>query len=298
MTSIQCAICGNKEKLKLRYKAQLNKRKISSQTFSARRTPDRTHYRFMECLNCGLIFSNPIFSNKEITKLYKDSIFDYGIESEFLRKTYANHLHKAINNRNIKKISLLDIGCGNGFFLDEVKEMGVNSIAGVEPGRDTVDRASNKVKKYIKIDVFKKNLFENNSFDIICCFHTLDHIVDVNNFINSVYKLLKPGGRVYFVVHDTDGLSVKLFGEKSPIFDIEHIYLFNKKTLIKLFTKHKFYNEDTFSIKNKYPISYWIRMSPMPKMLKSLILGTFSFFKLSNIPLSLSAGNIGIVAEK
>jgi len=38
-------------------------------------------------------------------------------------------------------------------------------------------------------------------------------------------------GRKHFIVHDTKGLSVKIFGEKSPIFDIEHIFLFNKLIL-------------------------------------------------------------------
>src|SRR5258708_1364252 len=108
-------------------------------------------------------------------------------------------------------------------------------------------------------------------FDIICCFHTLDHIVNPNLFLANTYVLLKKGGKIVFIVHDTDGLSVRLFGEKSPIFDIEHIYLFNKNSLGRLFKKNHFIVDEIFSVKNTYPLTYWLRMSPIPKLVKHIL---------------------------
>jgi len=176
--------------------------------------------------------------------------------------------------------------------------MGVGSVYGIEPGKASVQKAPKWIQKKIKVDVLKKRMFSDESFDIICCFHTLDHIVDPNEFLTNVYRLLKKGGTALFIVHDTNGLSVKLFGEKSPIFDIEHIYLFNKQTLFSLFTKNNFIVKETFSVKNTYPLSYWMRLVPLPGGFKELIIKGLKKIKFARIPISLKAGNIGIVAKK
>lgn len=298
MLTTQCAICAKRQKFVLQYKSTLKKNKINSSTFSARRTPDRVHYRFVKCMNCGLIFSNPILPSDEIIKYYEHSDFDYAIESGYLKKTYGSYLTKAIGSRQREKINLLDIGCGNGFFLEEAKKQGISKVVGVEPGRQTVDKAPKWLKKFIIQDIFKTGQFRKNTFDIICCFHTLDHIIDPNKFLKGVYSVLKEGGRAYFIVHDTDGLSVKIFGEKSPIFDIEHIYLFNDDSLKAIFKKNKFKIIETFQVKNYYPISYWIRMSPLPRVVKLAILKLIDRLPILNFNLALKAGNIGIIAEK
>ncbi len=298
MLSIQCALCGKRQKLKELYKESLNLQKINSSTFSARRTPDRIHYRFVKCLTCGLIFSNPILPAGKIFKLYKKSTFDYSLESAYLKKTYGYYLQRALGSIKKEKTKLLDIGCGNGFFLEEAKDMGVGSVYGIEPGKASVKKAPKWLQKNIKVEIFRKNIYKNNTFNIICCFHTLDHIVDPNKFLQNVYTVLKKGGRALFIVHDTSGLSVKLFGEKSPIFDIEHIYLFNRQNLSGLFIKNKFKILGTFNVKNNYPLIYWVRMVPLSKKIKEFLLIFLNKIGLSNLPISINAGNVGIVVEK
>lgn len=299
MVTLQCAICKNKEKLKELYSATFDAKKINAKTFSARRTPDRMHYRFVKCFRCGLIFSNPILKPSQIFSLYKDSEFHYSVESTYLAETYGNYLKKVLESfPRSKKIKLLDIGCGNGFFLEKAKSLGVNEVWGVEPGKETVKKAPKWLRKNIVVDILKPGIFKNNSFDIITCFHTLDHIIEPDNFIKEVYELLKENGKILFIVHDTNGLSVKLFGEKSPIFDIEHIYLFNSKTLSKIFKINRFKNTNVFEVKNKYPLIYWSRMIPLPKNIKKELLKFLSFIKLENFPISIKAGNIGIISEK
>lgn len=298
MITTQCAICGKDEKLKTLYKSTLKRKKITASTFSARRTPDRMHYRFVVCLRCGLQFSNPILPLKEIVKFYQDSTFEYTPESGYLKKTYGKYLRKLLSGKKAKQLSLLDIGCGNGFFLEEARAMGVGHVYGIEPGKESVEKADSRIRKQITMNVFKKGQFKDSTFDIISCFHTLDHIVDINIFLDNVYKALKKGGKVYFIVHDTNGLSVRLFGEKSPIFDIEHIYLFNSSTLKKIFEKHRFRVLQTFSIENSYPMRYWLRMAPLPRLMKSALQIILTKTHIIDHPISIKAGNIGIVAEK
>jgi SAM-dependent methyltransferase len=298
MLTLQCALCGKSQKQKELYPATFSDSKITSNTFSARRTPDRMHFRFVTCRKCGLIFSNPILPSEEIEKLYKSSKFSYATESAYLKKTYGHYLRRVLGNNTSADLKLLDVGCGNGFFLEEAKRMGVRYVYGVEPGRESVKKAPKLLQKNIKIALFTDTTFPADSFDLICCFHTLDHIIDPNAFLQAVYKTLKKGGSAYFIVHDTAGLSVKLFGEKSPIFDIEHMYLFNKDTLSGLFTKNKFTVLETFPVKNRYPLSYWLRMAPIPVVIKTVFQQVVEKTGLGKTPLALKAGNIGIIARK
>ncbi len=302
MVITQCAVCGKKQNLVELYPQTINFNKVNEETFSARRTPDRMHYRFVKCVNCGLIFSNPILKTGEINKFYKKSFFAYTNESDYLRKTYKYYFEQSLKKlsvKNTKKLNVLEIGCGNGFFLDEIKNtLGIKSVFGVEPGKPSVDKAPENIRKQIKVSILKPNLFKDSSFDVICCFHTLDHIANPNNFLKICHKLLKRNGVAILIVHNTDGLSVKLFGERSAIFDIEHIYLFNPKSLSSIFEKNNFSVKNIFNVKNKYPLIYWLRMVPLPKLVKLTVLKFLGITGFGKIPLSVSPGNIGIVAQK
>lgn len=298
MIPISCAICDKNQKLIELYQQTIIFEKVNTETFSARRTPDRMHYRLVKCVNCGLIFSNPILEAEKINRFYEKSFFTYEDESKYLKKTYRFYLEQALEGKDIQKLKLLEIGCGDGFFLEEIRDLGIKSVYGVEPSRPAVERAPKSFKKNIKINVLKKNLFKENFFDVICCFHTLDHVTNPNIFLKICFQLLKKGGVVLFIVHNTDGLSVKLFGENSAIFDIEHIYLFNPKSLSTIFQKNRFKVINLFNVKNKYPLNYWFRMVPMPKTLKYILLKTLEVTKIGGMPLSIKPGNIGILAKK
>ncbi len=298
MKYIKCAICKNNEKTEVLYDQSFSLKKINAKTFSARRTPDRTHYRLVKCKNCELIFSNPILNEEKIDSLYLKSGFNYDCESEYLKKTYFKYFKKYLQVQDIKNKKILEIGCGNGFFLEELKKNGIKNVYGIEPGQESVKKANAKIKNNIKVDILRKTLFPKSSFDIILCFHTLDHIPDPNEFLKIAYDLLKKNGKVFFIVHDTNGLSVKLLKEKSPIFDIEHIYLFNKGNLKQFFEQNKFKNSKVFDIKNTYPIRYWLKLFPLNNFFKNKSIKILELLKLDLIAIRLNAGNIGIVAEK
>lgn len=298
MKNIKCAVCKEKEKTIVLYDQNFSLDKINEKTFSARRLPDRTHYRLVRCTRCGIIFSNPILSLDRINSLYFKSDFNYDCESGYLKKTYFKYFKKYLLTQDVKSKKILEIGCGNGFFLQELKDNGIKNVYGIEPGKSSVEKSRVSIKNNIKIDILRYGLFPKESFDIILCFHTLDHIPDPNKFLEIAYSLLKKEGKIFFIVHNTNGLSVKLLNEKSPIFDIEHIYLFNNKNLKQIFEHNKFKTSQVFDISNTYPIRYWLRLFPLNIYLKNNLIKLLEWFKLDSIKIKLNAGNIGIVANK
>src|SRR5690348_865502 len=138
MIKTHCAICKSKEDLITFYPATFDEKKVTGKRFSARLAPDRMHYRFVRCKNCGLIFSNPIFPAGKINDLYKKSYFVYKKESEYLGKTYLKYFKEGIKSSDLSKLSVLDVGCGNGFFLEELQKIGIKKVYGVEPSVDSV----------------------------------------------------------------------------------------------------------------------------------------------------------------
>jgi SAM-dependent methyltransferase len=297
MIDIICAICGKNQQVELLYPANFKESDLSSHTYSARRLPDRIHYRTLKCKNCGLIFASPILPNSKIMSLYKKSFCSYDEQVPYTIKTYLD-LFKRIYKDIPNNPKVLDIGCGNGFFLDGLRKIGVSNVYGVEPSLKMANEVPRKFRKDIKVNIFKPNLFPKNYFDVACCFHTLDHVVDPNEFIGVTWDILLPGGYALFVVHNTDSLFAKIFGEKWPIFDIEHIYIFNNNTLNSLFLKHKFKNIKTFNVNNVYPLSYYAKMSPFSMNTKNVLRNIISRFRLSNLKIPLPSGNIGIIAQK
>ena len=289
-------MCGKNQRVKVLYPQTFNTRHKNPAIYSARRFPDRVHYRIVRCENCSLVFSSPILSKNEIHKLYRESVCTYNEQIDYLIKTYLlifNTIPKLS-----KSAKILEIGCGNGFFLNALAKNGYKNLYGVEPSIKMFKEMPVILKKRIVVDEFKKNQFPNNSFDFVLCFHTLDHIINPVTFVKNTYSLLKKGGVALFVVHDAQGLSVKLFGERSAIFDIEHIYLFNKKTLPALFQKAGFKTSTVFDVKNNYPLWYWFRMSGIPKFVRKLGEKAVRLTGIGFLPVSLNGGNIGIIVRK
>lgn len=290
-----CALCSKDNDFSVLYKENFDLDSVDSKVFSARRIPDRLHFQIVKCNSCGLIRSNPIVSLQYLKKLYQESKFTYGGEVKNLQLTYGSCLKK-LNNYDVIKESLLEIGCGNGFFLEKALELGYSEVWGVEPSKDAISRASTKAKSHIVHDVFRPGIFISNQFDVICFFQVLDHISDPNQFLLECYRILKPNGLILCVVHNIGSWQYKILKERSPIIDVEHTYLFDKETLKKIFKKNKLKVFEVGSVKNTYSLGYWLRMTPLPRKIKEFL--TKKGNKFSYLPLTMGVGNVYLVARK
>lgn len=293
----ECAICGNNAPFEVLYPANFKAAQINKDIFSARRIPDRCHYRLVRCQKCGLVYSNPILEEKKIRELYKRSELTYEPEIANLKKTYGDYLKKVI--RVIpEKESLLEIGCGNGFFLQEALDQGFKKVWGVEPSVSAFEKAPKKIKQKIKNEIFHQGLFKNNFFDVVCFFQTLDHIIDPNSFLKNCFEVLKKDGVIFCIVHNSNSLLARILGEKTPIFDIEHTYLYNKETLRKIFEKNNFEIIEELDIANEYSLRYWVSLFPLGEHLRVFFARFLAIFHLQDKTIKIKAGNIGILAKK
>ena len=67
--------------------------------------------------------------------------------------------------------------------------MEIPSICGVEPRKDAVENADDDLRHLIYNGVFHEGLHEENSFDVVCMFQVLDHVVDPLNVMTNVARV-------------------------------------------------------------------------------------------------------------
>lgn len=292
-----CAICGVEGSATELYTANFSMDALTPAVFSARRLPDRIHYRMVRCNNCGLVRSDPIVPPDILSQLYSKSTFEYDEEVDNLKLCYGRYLNR-LAQYDVKKDALLEIGCGNGFFLDEAVKQGYINVRGVEPSLDAVDRANPQIRPLIVCNIMQSGLFNSEQFDVICMFQVLDHIPDPKKLLAECFRLLRPGGLVLCINHNIEAISARILGERSPIIDIEHTYLYSPKTLSRLFSGSGFNILNIGYALNVYSPHYIARLLPLPKLIKESVLKILKTGWIRNLRMTVPLGNICLVAQK
>ena len=111
------------------------------------------------------------------------------------------------------------------------------------------------------------------------------------------YNILKPGGIVICICHNERHFLAKILKEKHPIINDEHVAVFNEKALNLIFKKNKFLDIQVNNLKNYYSLSYWLKMTPLPPIIKNALNKTLMFF-LKDVILGFKAGNQYLIAKK
>ena len=123
------------------------------------------------------------------------------IRIEYILETTRDHFNiKDNSNEPLKNLSVLDIGCGGGLMSEPITRLG-GKVTGIDASEKNIKVASLHSKKNnLKIRYLNKSpeqLNEFEKFDVILNLEIVEHVEDVNLYINSCYKLLKPRGIMF-----------------------------------------------------------------------------------------------------
>ncbi|HOS88825.1 MAG TPA: methyltransferase domain-containing protein [bacterium] len=142
---------------------------------------------------------------------------------------------------------VLDAGAGDGtflnFLLDKHKE--IDEAVALELSEEAIEIGK---KKFPKME-FKQGSLENipfseNCFDTVFAIEVLEHLLDIDQCLSEIYRVLKPGG--FFCATTTDFNLLKkvviaiFFWNRFFYPNNPHIRFFTKKTLIDISKKHGF----------------------------------------------------------
>lgn len=202
--------------------------------------------RLLQCINCGHVFQQ-MTEELEISleKIYRSDHAQITTPLGFGNWGKERALYLLEKLKRIKKhkkdISILEIGCGNGYVLKALKKMGFHKLVGVEP---SIEKTTN-VEGILFIKEFVDENFElGKSFDFIFSFGVYEHIKDINGITKISEKHLKENGELFIYVPDC----MRGFDQgELGIFAHQHIQYFVASTLRYHLRKHGFDIAEDFS---------------------------------------------------
>lgn len=130
-------------------------------------------------------------------------------------------------------VHLLDVGFGDGAFLDLAKRVGWE-VSGVDPDPLTIDSAR---RRGLNVHLGNIEEFGNQYevFDAITLNHVIEHVHDPKKTLKRAYDLLKPGGCLYLETPNLDAAGHRIYGRHwRGLEPPRHLVLFTWSSLEKL----------------------------------------------------------------
>jgi 2-polyprenyl-3-methyl-5-hydroxy-6-metoxy-1,4-benzoquinol methylase len=230
---------------------------------------DKGRWKMYYCQNDELAWLWPQPSKEDINKLYSNYhthkvtqervLIPQIIKEYVLTKTYDYPMSNRVKN-NIKWLrlvpippfikemvgsqilwlkyqpggNLLDVGCGNGAYLNQMKKLGW-SIQGIEPDPDAARVGIEYFGLPIKIGELTELNLRPCSFDVIILKHVIEHVSDPVLLLQECYRLAKGNGRLIIATPNFNSLGHKIFKHNWSILEPpRHLYLFTNKSLTYL----------------------------------------------------------------
>lgn len=135
--------------------------------------------------------------------LYTSHLYDEG-ESELHKKITNEVITNYVDPLKLKKdCNILDIGCGFGYFLDEMKQRGFTNVTGItlsEANAKVARDRGHTVKEYDPSFIPQSDGYIDESTDFIFLRHTLHHSPYPVFSLVEYNRLLKQGGKMYVEV--------------------------------------------------------------------------------------------------
>ncbi len=123
------------------------------------------------------------------------------IRIEYIIETCAEHFNFKKNKPfPLKGLNILDIGCGGGLISEPMFRLGAN-VTGIDASEKNIKVASLHSKNSgLKIKyqhTSPEKMLEENKFDIILNLEIVEHVENLDLYLNSCSKLLKKDGLMF-----------------------------------------------------------------------------------------------------
>lgn len=213
-------------------------------------------FKIVQCKNCNLLFVNPQNSPQETAKIYKEQYFQnriiLGSELDkenkksiksFKLKSCKMYLEDI--SKRVKRGKILDVGCGEGYFLEAAKSDGWIPY-GVEISEFAANMARESLGADISCGLLRDVSYPDNMFDLITMLDVVEHFHNPLEEMKEIHRILKPGGMCFLLTPDVESPGARLM--RSRWFELkppEHLFYFSQNTLRQLLESAGFENNST-----------------------------------------------------
>jgi len=263
-------------------------------------------YQLTKCLDCGLLWDSapPL----DTSALYEEEYYNssllkggYGNYSQAMKLNSKTFRHRLISSQSkiASKGWLLDVGCALGDCLIHAKDLGWEHPLGLDVSEFAIKFASSR-----DLSVFCGSLinhsFQPNSFDLLLLQDVIEHIADPLSHLKAAYQLLKPGGWIYVVTPDVEGLWSKLLGSHWYHYKPkEHLTYFSKSTMKLSLHQSGFTNMQLKSAVSFMSIGYvFERMRYYQPTVFLALMRTFQSIGLGDLVIPFNIGELEAWGQK
>ena len=211
---------------------------VSGETFS-----------IWQCKDCTLRFTQDVPKAEQIGKYYQSS--DYISHSD-TSEGMVNKLYHSVRNITLKqkrklvqtatglsKGMLLDIGAGTGAFANTMKQSGW-TITALEPDETARENAQKNYGLQLQLsdDLFMQ---QPESFDAITMWHVLEHVHQLDRYLDTLHRVLKRSGVLVIAVPNYTSYDADYYKEDWAAYDVpRHLYHFSPSSMKTLLAQHGF----------------------------------------------------------
>ncbi len=191
---------------------------------------------YLRCEDCDLIFQNYPHESGFLDEYYRKYYRRIGgklygraesLDAHHIKwkELVASHFLRIANLPLSSKV--LDVGCAEGCFCWAINNSGMEAY-GIDPAEPMINYAKKVLKlKNVKCSDYHKFSYAPESFDAVHCFHVLEHILDIDSILKSMYFHLKPNGILSLSVPCVDW--AKNEDDFGLILCFDHIFIFSEK---------------------------------------------------------------------
>ena len=203
------------------------------------------------CPDCDFIWNSSFDPDLEAYGLGYEATQAYSATFNRFHQELADHVIERFDLRNRK---VLEIGCGQGEFVNLLCERGNNQGIGFDPAFDPSRRDIKRHENATFIADFYSEKYSAEDADLFCCKMTLEHIPNTLSFMTGIREAIgdRSDSAIFFMVPNVDYVL-----EERAFWDVyyEHCSYFTPKALAGLMTRAGFAVTDIYpAYDNQYLI--------------------------------------------
>ena len=251
----------------------------------------RETFDIIRCKSCFYAQTFPQPDEQAMEKYYETNAY---ISHSETSEGIVNKLYHFIRQINVRKKlhwiepmahpskTLLDVGCGTGFFLEHCKKQGWN-VTGVEPNGPARKKAEERINAPVYSSIDSVSV-AGKTFDVITLWHVFEHLYDINRSFEQLKSLLNPHGTLVLALPNPCSKDAEIYGKDWAAFDVpRHLSHFSPQSIRLLAGKHGMQVKKHIPLKfDAYYISILSEQNRRKKGIASLLRGICQGFK-SNI---------------
>ena len=197
----------------------------------------------VRCKKCSHQYPNPMpFPKSNLDEIYVDADEYFRGHNVEQKKQSGLELMQSFEQKLGKKGRFLDVGCGAGELLWAADKAGWKT-EGIDPSADFIEIGRQRLGVNGRVMTLEEADYPDNHFDAVVMGGIIEHLYDPLGTLREVWRVLRPGGWLFFDAPNEDGLYMRagnlymrLRGRDwvvvmAPTFSPFHVQGFNPRSL-------------------------------------------------------------------